>query len=174
LIIHYYIDYQISNIGRIRHVNGSIINQQPDPDGYSIANVYKDNISYTITISESVANEFIPKPENIKQYQVEHIDKDRSNNKVNNLRYVLMDQYIKPSKRMSSSNYRGVSFKRQTNKWNARITINKTRINLGNFQNEHDAAKAYDAKNIEIYRSKAKTNFDHYIDETTTTDDEYA
>ena len=46
-----YIDYQISNIGRLRHVNGTILThvngtiltQQTDSEGFNVADVYKDN-----------------------------------------------------------------------------------------------------------------------------------
>ena len=35
-----YIDYQISNIGSLRHVNGSILTQQTNQDGYTVADIY--------------------------------------------------------------------------------------------------------------------------------------
>ena len=42
-----------------------------------------------------------------------------------------------------SSNYRGVSWYKQTNRWRAKIVVDKIYINLGYFKNEIDAHHAY-------------------------------
>ena len=49
----------------------------------------------------------------------------------------------------NSSGYRGVTFKKDRNKWDSRITINKKTITIGRFNTALEAAKAYDTYVIE-------------------------
>jgi group I intron endonuclease len=57
-----------------------------------------------------------------------------------------------------TSKYVGVLFERRRNKWVASIYHNK-KYYLGQFDNEEDAAKAYDKKSLELYGEDAITNF---------------
>jgi group I intron endonuclease len=59
-----------------------------------------------------------------------------------------------------SSIYVGVSFFSRNKKWKAGITYKKTAYHLGFFDNEIDAAKAYDKKAKELFGNNAKTNFE--------------
>lgn len=45
--------------------------------------------------------------------------------------------------KQGSSKYKGVYFYKPLNKWNAQIEINSKKIHLGYYQNEVEAAKAY-------------------------------
>lgn len=51
----------------------------------------------------------------------------------------------------ASSKYLGVCYNERYNKWSARITINGVTNFIGSFNNEVDAAKAYDAESLQIY-----------------------
>ena len=44
----------------------------------------------------------------------------------------------------SSCSYKGVSWRKDTNKWNAQIKVNGKRLHLGNFDVAEDAARKYD------------------------------
>ena len=57
------------------------------------------------------------------------------------------------------SKYKGVTFRKKTNKWLVRIGYNGERINLGVFDNEADAAKAYDEAAKELFGEFAALNF---------------
>jgi len=61
-----------------------------------------------------------------------------------------------------SSKYHGVTFSKQVNKYKALIVYNKKQICLGSFENELDAAKAYNKRAIELNdllnQNKYKTN----------------
>lgn len=57
------------------------------------------------------------------------------------------------------SQYKGVSWHKTNKKWQALIRLNGQRIYLGYFNNEIDAAKAYDKKARELFREFAFTNF---------------
>lgn len=56
---------------------------------------------------------------------------------------------IKPSKKINSSKYKGVSLRKSNNKWIARIEINNKRISLGFFDTEYDAHLAYEKALLE-------------------------
>ena len=82
---------------------------------------------------------------------VDHIDGDKANNKIENLRAVTQSQNsmnIKP--RAESSQYKGVSWNRNVNKWEAQITINGKQTHLGYFASEKVAALAYNVKINEV------------------------
>lgn len=83
----------------------------------------------------------------ITNYKIDHIDQDQSNNKVENLRIAThqQQQFNKKGKQNSSSKYKGVNWAKQQNKWRASICVNKKRMHIAYFENEIDAAKAYDA-----------------------------
>jgi hypothetical protein len=48
-------------------------------------------------------------------------------------------------------------------RWCARIKYQKTYIFIGNFENEEDAALAYDKKALELYGEYAKLNLPNFI-----------
>jgi group I intron endonuclease len=57
-----------------------------------------------------------------------------------------------------SSQYIGVGFCKSLSKWRARICLNGKSIALGNFNNEIDAALAYNAKSFELFGEEAILN----------------
>ena len=74
--------------------------------------------------------------------QVDHIDRDKTNNCLSNLRMVTRQQ-----NGFNRSNTKGYSWHKQTKKWQAYIILNGKMHYLGLFVNEHDARQAYlDAK----------------------------
>ena len=92
---------------------------------------------------------------------IDHIDRNRSNNKIENLRSVTKSQNQwnrKPNKNHSSSKYKGISWDKQNQKWKVRIRINGKRINLNYFKSETDAAIAYNKAAIKYYGEYAYLN----------------
>ncbi len=61
--------------------------------------------------------------------------------------------------RPSRSRYKGVDLADDKKRWRVRIRVNGKRIYLGSFENEIDAAKAYDIAAKKYYRDFAALNF---------------
>jgi hypothetical protein len=53
-----------------------------------------------------------------------------------------------------------VSWEKRVEKWRATITFNRKQIHLGAFDDESEAARAYDRKALELFGAFAKTNFE--------------
>lgn len=83
---------------------------------------------------------------------VDHIDGNGLNNQKSNLRVCTTQQNLWNSRKRSgttSSKYKGVSWHKAKQKWQAQIMANGKAHHLGFFENEEAAAKAYnDAKLI--------------------------
>lgn len=64
----------------------------------------------------------------------------------------------KKQKRKTSSIYKGVYFHKQRQKFTARIKLKQRTIHIGDFENEHDAGKAYNKKAVELFGEFARLN----------------
>ena len=75
--------------------------------------------------------------------EIDHIDVDTSNNRINNLREATCseNQANKKLKANNTSGFKGVSWDR--GKWIAQITINYKIIRLGRYERAEDAHAAY-------------------------------
>jgi hypothetical protein len=58
-----------------------------------------------------------------------------------------------------SSVFKGVHFARREKRWMAKIQYKRKQIVIGYYRNEVDAARAYDAKAIELFGEFARPNF---------------
>ena len=80
--------------------------------------------------------------------QVDHIDGNKKNNEISNLRRASNSDNAKgyqPSRPNSSSIYRGVWWDKSMKKWQAGVYINKKCTIIGYFDREADAAIARDS-----------------------------
>lgn len=84
------------------------------------------------------------------EYEIDHINRIRHDNKWNNLRHVTTTCNMQ-NKNVSKNNktgVNGVTYDTNTNKWRSRITVNKKVISLGRFNNFNEAVKArYEEEN---------------------------
>ena len=77
-------------------------------------------------------------------YRVDHIDNDPSNNDISNLQIVSHRRNLTKDKRGSSA-FNGVSWFKLHSKWVANLSIQGKQKNLGLYEDEKDAALAYNA-----------------------------
>ena len=121
----------------------------------------KDGIAKNHSVHRLVAEHFIRKPASDTKLQVDHIDNDKLNNVVSNLRWVSCQQNIwnkKKTRKASSSKYIGVCFNSRDHIWQASIKHMDRTIYLGVFRKEKDAASAYNVKAYELRGAFAVLN----------------
>lgn len=90
-------DYEVSDLGEVRNSNGQMLNKHLTNYGYyqvKIDGKYK-------LVHRLVAEAFIDNPNN--HSVVDHIDRNRQNNSVSNLRWVSQSDNLKNSTSMSRS-----------------------------------------------------------------------
>jgi hypothetical protein len=94
--------------------------------------------------------------------EVDHKNHDPADNRLGNLRACTHKQNLsnQSSTRGSSSRFVGVSWSRDRQKWQAQITVDGRRIQLGRHATEEAAAAAYDAAAREHFGEYANLNLE--------------
>jgi HNH endonuclease len=92
---------------------------------------------------------------------VDHINGDGLDNRKQNLRFISRTQnnYNSQKRVNATSKYKGVSWRKDREKWRAVATINGANKYLGLFNNEITAAAAYDSAAVEHFGEYARFNF---------------
>lgn len=90
--------------------------------------------------------------DNPQKNQIDHININPLDNRIENLRAVNHSQNQRNQKKLPncSSKYRGVCQDKKKNKWKAQITINSKVKHLGYFDTEEEAAEEYKKKYDEL------------------------
>lgn len=90
----------------------------------------------------------------------EHIDRNGLNNQRTNLRLANKSQNAINvcARENSTSNYLGVCWHKREKKWRAQITKDYKKVYIGSFDNEHEAALAYNQKAIQLFGEFANLN----------------
>lgn len=149
--------YEIYDDGRVwsckrSGTNGRFLKHVKKSEGYMIVSLCKNNIKYNAYIHILVAKYFIPNPEN--KPTVDHIDRNKSNNHISNLRWATCSEQD-TNKNMLSNNktgFKGVTFrdKNPNLKWRAMIYHNHKSIELGCYATAEEASAAYLKKELEL------------------------
>jgi len=85
--------------------------------------------------------------------QIDHIDRDKTNNRIENLRQATNSQNRANSSNSNKNGFKGVSFKHwlKKNPYQAQITFQKKVIYLGCFATPEEAHRAYSIKAKELH-----------------------
>lgn len=83
---------------------------------------------------------------------VDHADRDGANNALLNLRPATrkQNQANQGVRKNNTSGFKGVSWCRKSQKWTARILLDRRYAFLGSFRSPLDAARAYDRKRLGV------------------------
>ena len=151
LKINEFDNYSISNFGNVRNDKTNRILKKSKSNGYLVIGL--ENKQFRV--HRLVAFAFIPNPDN-KEY-VDHIDGNKINNHILNLRWASCQENNRNQKmaKHNTSGVKGVSWNKEKQKWRVFISINDQYKHLGYFVNIDDAIK----KRQEI----AKQQFGEFI-----------
>jgi HNH endonuclease/AP2 domain len=125
------------------------------PQGYIRRTVWLDNKTRCETLS--LHRFLLSAP---KEKIVDHINGDVTDNRKCNLRLANKHENVRNSKPpiTNKSGYKGVSLRKESGKWRAQIRVDGRPVNLGHFDNEHDAARMYNFWASDIYGEFAWLN----------------
>jgi hypothetical protein len=96
-------DYEVSNQGNVRSKysgNWKVLTQYKDNHiggNYCLVMIYNKTKRKTIRVHRLVAQAFVPNPEN--KPEIDHIDRNRQNNNVENLRWATKSENMLNTKR---------------------------------------------------------------------------
>ena len=85
-------------------------------------------------------------PDGTNKVVVDHIDENKLNNKLDNLRLITNRENVYRNRTNCTSQYKGVNWNKAMGKWRAIIHLGNKSIHLGYFDLEIDASNAYDDK----------------------------
>jgi hypothetical protein len=130
-VIDIHHNYSVSTHGRLRNdKTNRILKPMNDKDGYHVVDLYINGKQTRVKIHRLVCLTFIYNPLNKKC--VDHIDNNRKNNHINNLRWATNSENQMNKKKLSNntSGVTGVIWNKGHKKWEARIKIDKIKKTL--------------------------------------------
>ena len=156
MLIDGYMNYYVSNFGRVINMTTKRILKPSISDGYKYVCLSNEGKAQKWRIHKIVALVFIDNPEN--KNCVDHKNNNRLDNNVSNLRWCSsQENNMNKSKRGNASSiYKGVH--RQDGKWLAGIKYNNIKIHIGSFKTQEEAGRAYNEKASELFGEFAKLN----------------
>jgi hypothetical protein len=151
-----YPNYEVSSFGKIRNLRtGRLLSTTKlNRDGYNTVGLYKNKgkqFRKCVSIHLFVAKAFLKKVRG-KDF-VNHIDKNKTNNHMDNLRYVT-HQEANMGNRISSRNtsgFKGVSLNKERNQWQAYLSINYKQLSLGYYDSKDAAIAARKEAEIKYF-----------------------
>lgn len=135
--------YSVSNTGRvINYQTGKELKPAVNHKGYLIVQLCLNGHRKNKRIHRLVAEAFIPNTEDFPE--VDHIDNDVKNNRVDNLRWVTGSCNTRNREvcRCATSKYNGVQ-KTKTGTYKASAWFERKTVYLGTFKEEVKAAQAF-------------------------------
>ena len=145
--------YKVSNLGKVkslarksscgRQLNERILKTPPGGGGYYQCNLYLNGKQKLFNVHKLVAISFLNHKPNGMKIVVDHIDNNKSNNRLENLQLISQRQNSSKDKKGGGSEHIGVYWNKTANKWRAQIEIEGKKKYLGYFTDEVQASRAY-------------------------------
>ena len=152
--------YQASNLGRVKSLDRTVLTSNGHDrfykgriiegnvqKGYRQTALSSDGIGRTFMFSQLVAMAFLEHETNGHDLVIDHINGDKSDNRVENLRIVTQRENsstcFRPDEESFSSQYVGVNWNKKSSKWKAQIWHNGVSTFLGYYDTEIEASTAY-------------------------------
>lgn len=147
--------YQVSNFGRVKSLKYNkqrILKLTSDRNGYYRCSLWLKGNQKRFKVHILVAMSLLGHIPDGHKIVVDHVDNDKSNNRLENLQLISQRENTSKDKKGYSSQYVGVTWHKATSKWVSRIVIEGKSKYLGLFTNEIEAAEAYQStlKNLTI------------------------
>jgi hypothetical protein len=139
----------IAGSGVIRKKGQTLLKLGLNRHGYYTIVLCKEKVRKTITVHRLVYEAFNGKTD----LQIDHkIEGNKLDNRLCNLQALTQRENVSKNRLTTNktSQYTGVIWYKNLNKWRASITINGKSMHLGYFMSEKEAAKAYSDKLKEV------------------------
>lgn len=150
--------YQVSNLGRVkslnrsyvdamgrnRPLNGRILRQKLTRFGYLDASLSVGGKMRSIRVHQLVAMAFLGHSRCGYKLVVNHKNFIKTDNRVENLEIVSTRENSNRKHLKSTSEYTGVHWRKQSNKWHAQIIVDGKKLHIGLFDTELEASQYYE------------------------------
>ena len=140
-----YDNYEVSNLGNVRNIDtGKILKHIDNNHGYLQVGLHKNGTKKFFRIHRLIALYFIPNPEKLPF--IDHIDRNRTNNSISNLRWISQSNNLRniTKRQNTSSKFIGVCFDKARGKYRAAIRFDNNKKCIGYYEKEEDAGLAFD------------------------------
>jgi hypothetical protein len=141
-IVGYDGKYEVSDFGNVKNVKtGRILKPSTNKNGYCQICLF-NKCNKTCYVHRLVLLAFLP-IEEVKE--VNHKNHIKTDNRLEKFEWCKHSENnrFRQKREGTSSQYIGVCWHKSRNKWLSSCQINGKKIHLGNFDDEHDAGKAY-------------------------------
>jgi hypothetical protein len=156
-----YQPYEVSTYGRVRNTRtGRILKPCLDTHGYLTVCLYTaKNTKYSVRIHRIVSIAFLPNPS--EKPEVDHIDNNRQNNNVENLRFCTRQENCrnKGKYKNNKSGFRGVYWHKKNKRWAVQCKDqNGRQVHLGYYSDPITAALAFNVAAVKFHGEFACLN----------------
>ena len=150
--------YQISDLGNVKSVSRIVLKNGKHPfllkeriltpsknkEGYYRVGLTKEGKLITKLIHVLVARAFLNHNTSGYDIIVDHKNNIKSDNNLSNIQLISVRENTSKDKKNGSSQFRGVYWNKNKQRWVSRIRIGKTRKQLGVFLSEIEASNTYE------------------------------